>query len=75
MQSVAKMKCTCVQSRLKVMVRDVRDMLAVGSNNILEGLWTTSHSYFSCADSHKAQHKERGTWDPDAPTRKVLKSR
>lgn len=44
MQSVAKMKCTCVQSRLKVMVWDVRDMFAVGSNNILEGLWTTSHS-------------------------------
>lgn len=38
MESVAKMKFTCVQSRLKVMVRDVRDMLAVGSNNILEGL-------------------------------------
>lgn len=40
------------------MVRDVRDMFAVGSNNALERLWTTSNSYFNCVGNHKAQHKE-----------------
>lgn len=73
MKSVIKMKFT--QSRLKLIVRDVRGMFTVGSNNALEGLWTTSHNYFNCVGSHKAQHKGRATWNPYSPTRKVLKSR
>jgi len=57
------------------MVRELRDMLAVASNRALEGLWTTSDSYFRFAGSHKSQHKERATWNPDSRNRKVLKSR